>query len=298
VTIAEALASANARLREVSPFARLDVTRLLEDLLGRDAAWLHAHGDHALSPEEASAFEAATARRARGEPVAYIIGRAGFYGRDFAVTPAVLVPRPESELLVELALTALRARSRETPEPRILDVGTGSGALAIVFALELPAARVSAVDVSSAALEVAARNARTHGVDGRVAFVRSDLDAELPPGSRFDAIVANLPYVPSEMLAPAPDPTSFEPRLALDGGPDGLAVYRHLLARAPGLLAPGGTLLMEAAPPTAAPLAALARAAFAEAAEVRVVADLAGLERAIVAQLGGTGTPGANANGP
>jgi release factor glutamine methyltransferase len=298
VTVAEALASANARLREVSPSARLDATRLLADMMGRDAAWLHAHGDHELPTEEAERFEAAIARRARGEPVAYITGRAGFYGRGFAVTPAVLVPRPESELLVELALAALRARSREVPEPRILDVGTGSGALAIVLALEMPAARVSAVDVSSAALEIAARNARAHGVFGRIALFRSDLDAELPPGGRFDAIVANLPYVPRGALAPSPDPTSFEPRLALDGGPDGLAVYRRLLARTPDRLAAGGTLVMEAAPPTAAPLAALARAAFAEAAEVRIVPDLAGLERAIVAQLGGTGTPGANANGP
>jgi len=298
VTAGEALARANGALRGASPSARLDATRLLAGVLGRDAAWILAHGDRELSPEEASRFEAMTARRARGEPIAYITGRAGFYGRDFAVTPAVLVPRPESELLVELALAALRAPGGAGPEPRILDVGTGSGALAIALALERPDARVSALDVSSAALEVAARNARDHRVEGRIAFLRSDLDAALPPGSRFDAIVANLPYVPSEALAPAPDPTAFEPRLALDGGPDGLALYRRLLTRAPGLLAPGGILVMEAAPPTAAPLAALARAAFAEGAEVRIVPDLAGLERAIVAQLGGTGTPGANANGP
>ncbi len=298
MTAAEAFEKATARLRELSPSPRLDATRLLADVLGHDAAWILAHGDHALSAEEAARLEAAVDRRARGEPVAYITGRAGFFGREFAVTPAVLVPRPESELLVELALAALRARGGGAAEPRILDVGTGSGALAIALALELPAARVTAVDVSGAALEVAARNARAHGVDGRLAFVRSDLDAELPLGLRFEAVVANLPYVPSAALAAAPDPTAFEPRLALDGGADGLALYRRLLARAPGLLAPGGTLIMEAAPPTAAPLASLARAAFAGAAEVRIVPDLAGLERAIVAELGGSRTPGANAFGP
>jgi release factor glutamine methyltransferase len=298
VTAAEALAQATARLREASPSARLDATRLLADVLRRDAAWIYAHGDHGLSAQEAARFEAAMQRRARGEPLAYIIGRAGFYGREFAVTPDVLVPRPESELLVELALAALRARRHDLPAPRILDVGTGSGALAVVLALELPAARVSAVDVSSAALEVAARNARAHGVEGRVAFLRSDLDAGLAPGARFDAVVANLPYVPSSALASAPDPTAFEPRLALDGGADGLALYRRLLARASELLAPKGILVMEAAPPTAAPLAALARAAFAGTGGVRIVPDLAGLERAIVAELGGSRTPGANANGP
>jgi release factor glutamine methyltransferase len=210
----------------------------------------------------------------------------------------VLVPRPESELLVELALGALRARGGEAPEPRILDVGTGSGALAISLALALPAARVSAVDVSNAALEVADRNARAHGIDGRVVLVLSDLTGNLPPGARFDAIVANLPYVPSAGLSPAPDPTFFEPRLALDGGADGLDLYRRLLARAPELLAAAGILVMEAAPPTAAPLAALARETFAGAAEVRIVPDLAGLERAVVAELGGSRAPGANTNGP
>jgi release factor glutamine methyltransferase len=298
VTAGEAVARALAALRDASPSARLDATRLLEHVLGRDAAWILAHDDHELSPEEAMRFEAATVRRARGEPVAYIIGRAGFYGREFAVTPAVLVPRPESELLVELALGALRARGGEAPEPRILDVGTGSGALAIALALERPATRVTALDVSPDALDLAARNARAHGVDQRVTFVRSDLFGGLPPGARFDAIVANLPYVPSGALAAAPDPTAFEPRLALDGGPDGLALYRRLLLHAPGRLAPGGSLVMEAAPPTAAPLAALAREAFAGAAAVRIVRDLAGLERAIVAQLGGSRTPGANAIGP
>jgi release factor glutamine methyltransferase len=298
MTAAEALSRARASLRERSASARLDATRLLADVLGRDAAWLHAHGEHELSPEEGARFEAAIARRERGEPVAYITGRAGFYGREFAVTPAVLVPRPESELLVELVLAALRAPSRESSETRILDVGTGSGALAIALALELPAARVSAVDISGGALEVAARNARAHGVEARVAFVPSDLSDGLPPGPRFDAIVANLPYVPSAELAAAPDPTAFEPRLALDGGADGLALYRRLLAHAPELLAPGGILVMEAAPPTAGPLAALARAAFTGTAAVRIVPDLAGLERAIVAQLGGSRTPGANANGP
>ncbi len=298
MTAAEALARATERLRPVSPSARLDAGRLLQDVLGRDAAWLLAHADHELAPADVERYEAATARRTRGEPVAYVTGRAGFYGRSFSVTPDVLVPRPESELLVELALARLRVRRAGAPAARILDVGTGSGALAVALALELPQACVTAVDVSRAALGVAAANARALGVADRIAFAQSDLTAALPADLRFDAIVANLPYVPSGALAAAPDPTAFEPRLALDGGPDGLALYRRLLARAPVLLAPDGVLLMEAAPGTAAPLAALAREAFGGAARVGVHPDLAGLERAVSVEPGGPAAVSANANGP
>lgn len=298
MTVAEALARAGERLRACSPSARLDAVRLLEPIVARDAAWLFAHGEQRLDPAEAARFESALERRAAGEPVAYITGRAGFYGRTFAVTPDALVPRPESELLVEVALARLRSFAGPATHPAILDVGTGSGALAITLALELPAASVVAVDVSVAALELAERNARALGAAPRIEFVASDLLGGLARGARFDAIVANLPYVPTGALAPAPDPTSFEPRLALDGGPDGLALYRRLIAEVGEHLAPAGSLIMEAAPPTAAPLAALAAAAFGAEARVRVVADLAGLERAIVVELGGRRAPGANAPVP
>jgi len=296
VTVAEALARAGERLRACSPSARLDALRLLEPVVARDAAWIFAHGERRLDPAEVTRFESALERRATGEPVAYITGRAGFFGRTFAVTRDALVPRPESELLVELALTRLRATTGA--QPAILDVGTGSGALAVTLALEAPAARVVAVDVSAAALALAERNARALGAAPRIEFVASDLLGGLARDARFDAIVANLPYVPTGALAPAPDPTSFEPRLALDGGPDGLALYRRLIAEVGERLAPDASLIMEAAPPTAAALAALAAAAFGAEARVRVVADLAGLERAIVVEMGGRRAPGANAHVP
>jgi release factor glutamine methyltransferase len=296
VTVAEALSAAGERLRERSPSARLDAVRMLEAVVGREPAWLFAHGDDELDARQSAVFAAATERRAGGEPVAYITGRAGFFGRTFGVTPDVLVPRPESELLVELVLAALRARERAAPS--ILDVGTGSGALAVTLALELPRARVVAADVSPAALEVAEGNARALGVAARVQFVSSDLTANVPRSTRFDAIVANLPYVPTSELALAPDPTAFEPRLALDGGADGLALYRRLLSEAPGLLASPATLVLEAAPPTANGLAALCADAFGPGAGVRVLADLAGLERAIVVETGGRRAPGANATVP
>ncbi len=281
MTAGDAFARAVRDLRDVSPSARLDAGRLLEFVLGRDAAWLLAHGDAALSEREAARYADAVARRARGVPVAYIIGSVGFYGRSFAVTPDVLVPRPESELLIDLVLEHLRRGNRAAAAPRVLDVGTGSGALAITLALELPEATVSAVDISLPSLAVARANAATLGVAERVAFFAGDLSDAVPPGTRYDAIVANLPYVPTPALAPAPDPTAFEPRLALDGGPDGLDVYRRFLAHAPGRLAARGLLLMEAAPGTTRPLERLASSAFPAAAAVGVRADLSGRERVV-----------------
>jgi release factor glutamine methyltransferase len=197
------------------------------------------------------------------------------------VTPDVLVPRPESEHLVELALAFVRRRPPAPHALRLADVGTGSGILAIALALELPAARLTAVDASAAALAVAQRNARAHGVEERIDFVLGDVLLNLDAALRFDCVTANLPYVRSADLAPAPDPTSFEPRLALDGGPDGLAVYRRLLARAPGHLAGGGAMFLEAGPDTARELATLADAAFEGRARASVHRDYAARERVV-----------------
>jgi release factor glutamine methyltransferase len=227
-----------------------------------------------------------------------VTGEAWFFGRRFAITRDVLVPRPETELLVERALEFLRKGGPRggLQSPRrfasqspvdigiaCCDVGTGSGVLAITLACELPQARAVALDVSAAALEVARGNARALGVAERVRFARSDLFASAGDGA-FDCIVANLPYVPSADIARAPDPVAFEPRLALDGGPDGLDVYRRLLAQAPARLAAGGMLLLEAAPPTLPALAALVRAALPHAVVERLV-DASGRERAIAATL-------------
>jgi len=249
---------------------------LLSAIVGRSTAWLLGNDDAPLEPAAATAFARAVERRRAGEPVAYVLGETGFYGLRFAVTPATLIPRPESEALVE-AVVALAPAS-------VCDVGTGSGALAIAIATRLPNARVVAIDVGADALAVATRNAATHGVGARIDLRRGDLLAPLRAGERFAAIVANLPYVPTAQLAAPPDPTSFEPRLALDGGSDGLDVYRRLLAALPAHVAPGGLALLEAAPPTAEALARLAGATFPDGA-VEIVRDYAGLERIVAIRL-------------
>jgi release factor glutamine methyltransferase len=282
MTVGAALAFGSERLRS-SDSARFDAHVLLAALLRRNTAWLFAHADEPLEEALHVHFLQALERRATGEPVAYILGEAGFYGRRFAVTPDVLVPRPESELLVTCALAELRTLPVQAP--RLCDVGTGSGILATTLAAEIPGARVTAVDVSAAALAIAAANARAQRVEARIAFVLGDIFAGLPEGARFDGIVANLPYVRANDFAPAPDPTSFEPRLALDGGPDGLVLYRRLLASAPKVLAPRGWLLMEAGPDTVPALAALARRSFRRSASVWIERDYARLERVVAVRL-------------
>ncbi|MDE2481873.1 MAG: peptide chain release factor N(5)-glutamine methyltransferase [bacterium] len=246
---------------------------LLAHASGRSRAWLRAHDDAVLPQETATRALALAARRATGEPFAYIVGSAGFYRRDFAVDARVLVPRPETEHLIDDALRHLRGNA----VPRIADLGTGSGAIAVTLAAELPQALVDAVDISAEALALARENAARHGVSERVAFHLGDLLAPLRT-RRYDAILANLPYVPTGEIARAPDPVSFEPRLALDGGPDGLDLYRRLLVEAPAALAPGGALYLEAAPPLMAGLRALVEAAF-PAASIALERDYGGRER-------------------
>ncbi|MGP6159707.1 MAG: peptide chain release factor N(5)-glutamine methyltransferase [Vulcanimicrobiaceae bacterium] len=280
MSVGEAQGAACARLAHLGESAAFDAGRLLEEVTGRNRAWLLAHDDETLEPQAKARFETLLTRRAAGEPLAYVLGRAGFYGRSFAVTPDVLVPRPESEQLVELAM-AFVARHAGSLPLRIADVGTGSGVLAITLALELPGARVTALDASSAALALAERNACAHGVSERIAFVRGDAFEGLAPSLRFDLVVANLPYVRTADLALPPDPTSFEPRVALDGGPDGLDVYRRLFALASEHVVRPARLLLEAGPDTASALAALAEEAFAAAARVTVERDYAGLERVV-----------------
>jgi len=216
---------------------RLDAQALLADLLAIDRVGLYLNYDRPLTPAELADFRHRVGRRGQREPLQYIIGRTEFWSLEFKVAPAVLIPRADTEVLVEEAL-------RRCPSAaRILDVGTGSGALAIVLARELPAA-VTAIDLSAAALALAAENAAAHAVAERIAFLPGDL-AQLPAGP-FDLIVANPPYIPSGDIAGLmAEVSAFEPRLALDGGPDGLAAYRHLARQAPHCLAAGGWLLVE-----------------------------------------------------
>lgn len=271
MTVGEVFDAARRRFATLhGESARIDAVRLLEAALGRDAAWLLAHDRDPLAPDVLEAFEATVRRREAGEPMAYIAGRAGFYGRTFAVSPAVLVPRPETEELAELAINWLRTLGK--PEPAVCDVGTGSGILAVTIACDIPESHCTAIDISPAALEIARRNAASLGVETRVALLHSDLLEAVPPQARYDCIVANLPYVPSAEIAPAPNPTSFEPRLALDGGADGLDLYRRLFPALAAHLNPRAAVFLEAAPQSSNPLARLATAAF-PGAQIRVHHD-------------------------
>lgn len=211
---------------------------LLGHVLHRDGAWLLAHDDTALDEEAMLAFASLVARRAGGEPVAYLVGQREFYGRGFAVGTGVLIPRPETELLVDLVVAKVGAGGTAD----ILDLGTGSGCIAITLALELPSARLTAVDASLAALDIARGNAERLGA--RVGWIASDWFAALG-NRRFDLIVANPPYVAEGDPHLAEGDLRSEPRAALAAGGDGLDAIRIIVGGAPGHLRPGGSLWLE-----------------------------------------------------
>ncbi len=280
-TIGRALARATKRLRGTGSGA-VDARRLMTFATGWEGAALIVHRDDVVDEDELAIFDAALARREAGEPIAYIVGSAGFYGRSFAVTPAVLVPRPESEHVVEAAIAELQSRAPECR--RAADIGTGSGILAVTLACEVPDAKIFATDTSADALAIATANARTLGVHKRIKFFEGDLAEPLGARGPLDVVIANLPYVPSRDVPPAPDPVSFEPHVAVDGGPDGLDLYRRLLRQLPHVLAPAAALFFEAAPPTIEALAQLVTVAFPSA-HVEIGDDYAGLERFVSAHV-------------
>jgi release factor glutamine methyltransferase len=236
-----------------SGLARLDARALLEAASGHSREWLAAHGDESADARLVAQFQALAARRRAGEPLAYLLGWREFLGRRFEVGPAVLVPRPETEELVEHALAALAAIAAlagialpdRPPRPRALDLGTGSGVIAISLALARPDAHVTATDASADALAMAASNARRLGATG-VRFLGGDWWDALPPDEpAFDIVVSNPPYVPRldpHLLDPA---LRREPQMALASGDDGLDAIRRIVAGAPARLAPGGWLLIE-----------------------------------------------------
>jgi release factor glutamine methyltransferase len=191
-----------------------------------------------LTPKQQQRFDEYVARRKAGEPLQYILGVAHFYGLEFKVNPAVLVPRPETEILVEEALRRFKGSS-------ILDIGTGSGNIAVTLAKHIPQARVTAIDISEDALAVARENARAHGVADRIDFVRADILQGFASGQAFDMVVSNPPYIPSEQIASLPADVQKEPRMALDGGEDGLKFCQMLIKSSPPLLRKGGCLMME-----------------------------------------------------
>jgi release factor glutamine methyltransferase len=255
--------------------ARQDAEWLLAAVLGLERFGLYLDPGRELSPAEALQYRALVARRAARVPVQYLLGFEEFYGVRVAVNPDVLIPRPETEGLVQWATEILR----DEAAPVIADIGTGSGAIACALARSLPTLRVLAVERSIPALAIAALNVRELGLSRRVKLVAGDLLEAFRP-SCLDLVVANPPYLPTAVVGSLPPEVSaFEPRQALDGGPDGMAVLRRIVAGAPCALRPGGCLMMEIGEEQAGPLASLLAAEGFSGIQAR--RDLAGRERYI-----------------
>ena len=282
-TVRAVLAAARGRLREGGGAGvALEAEVLLAHYLGVDRVALYREPDRLLTADQVARYLDLVERRGRGEPVAYLTGHKEFMGLDLTVGPCVLVPRPETELLVE---TALQLLTPAPAAPLAVDVGTGSGAIAVSLAADHPAVRVLATDVDAAALAVARRNANANAVAERISFFQGDLLAPLTTPAyleQVDLIAANLPYVPTgELEGLARDVREYEPLLALDGGPDGLDLYRRLVPAARRLLRPGGTLLMEIGPGQGDACLDLVPP---PAWESRLLHDLASRERLVVAK--------------
>jgi release factor glutamine methyltransferase len=235
----EALQAARARLAAISKNPRRDADLLLAHLLGCDQTALLTHPERLLSAAELEQFDRLVERRLASEPMQYLTGEQEFFGLRFEVSPAVLIPRPETEHLVEAVLE----RFKREEAVRIVDVGTGSGAIAVALAQALPRSRVTAVDLFPAAIEVARRNAERHGVIDRLTLLTSDL-LEAVDSAGFDAVVANPPYI-AEGEVLEPQVANYEPHSALYAGATGLEVYGRLIPQAAGVLKPGGWLLLE-----------------------------------------------------
>ncbi len=280
----------------------LEARLLLAHVLGKAPSWVLAHVEHPLSAAQEAHLENLVARRLAGEPLPYILGHWEFYRLDFRLSPATLIPRPETELLVDVALDWLRAHPTQ---PWVADVGTGSGCVAVSLAVHIPELMVLASDVSFEALRVAQENARRHGVAGRLLWLQADVlsaiggksmlsrkvhtglakeSATRGADAKFALICANLPYIPSRRL-PHLEVAQHEPRLALDGGEQGLRLIRRLLEQAGKVLSSPGLLLMEVDRAHARQAARLAQAAFPQG-RVELRRDLAGHERLLCVFLG------------
>jgi len=280
-TLAQHLHDLYERLAPLSDTSYLDAQVLLAHTLEQPRSWVLAHPEATLSAEQAAQLEGRLARLQAGEPLPYVLGRWEFYALQFIVTPQTLIPRPETELLVDQALNWLRAHPARQ---RVADVGTGSGCIAVALAYSLPALKVTATDISAGALSVARLNAQAHAVLERVRFVQADLFTPFEPGSsHFDLLCANLPYVPSATLRQLPV-FAREPELALDGGPQGLDWISRLLEQAGACLAEGGLILLEIEASQGQAALSLAQQAF-PAASLTVLPDLAGRDRLLRIQV-------------
>jgi release factor glutamine methyltransferase len=288
VTIQDAELEAVRRLQtgedvQIRNSAHSDALAILKEVLQADRTWLITHSGDEIDDEALQIFGQLITRRLRGVPVAYLTHKVGFYRREYYVDERVLVPRQETEHLVELALTELRPRAAQAERLTVLDVGTGSGAIAIALAAEMPELDLTATDISTDALAVAEQNARDTGVAGRIRFVHGDLVSAVG-GSTFDCITANLPYVKSRDLPVPPNPVGFEPRVALDGGEDGLFVYRRFVRALPPHLRSRALVVLEAAPDTVEILAEMCKAEL-DVEWCKTGKDYANLGRFVVARI-------------
>ena len=285
MNLRQALTIARDQLNAAGIFnADLEAEALFRHVLSLDRAGFFERLQDPLAEADEAQYEAVIQRRLSSEPTAYIVGHREFYGLDFELTTATLIPRPETEHVVEAALDIARDRlqSLATGVSRIVELGTGCGAVAITLIRELPSAELCATDISGEALEVARRNAGRYGVLDRIDFRHGDL---LEPLDRpVDLIVANLPYVTyDDWVGLPPELRDHEPRIAFEGGADGMDLIRRLLLQAPAYLRPGGAICLEFGTDQAEPLKDAALESFADASfEVRN--DLAGLPRVLVIQ--------------
>jgi release factor glutamine methyltransferase len=274
-TVGQALHDAASRLAPISDDARLEAEVLLGHALGIDRSTLLARMPDDVDGAVAGAFLALLARRVGREPLAYIVGQREFYGKEIACGPGALIPRPETELLVEVALAELRRRRGDV---QVADVGAGSGAVAVAVAAHAANARVTAIERSAAAIELARRNIERHGLAGRVTLVQGDL---LEGARTFDLIVANLPYVSEvEWGELAPEIRDHEPRDAVVGGPIGSEVIERLLVQAPAHVARDGLVAVEIGATQARRVVDCARTAFPEG-RASVMKDFAGRDRVV-----------------
>lgn len=267
-----------ARLAAISDTPALDASVLLARILGKSRTWVMAHPEPTLATDQQKQLEDSLARLENGEPLPYVLGHWEFFGRKFEITRDVLIPRPETEFLVEKALAWLR----ESPLRRtVADVGTGSGIIAVTIAIEVPSARLLATDISPAALQVAQSNARKFNVADRVKFMECDIlpthPKSLSTEEHFDLLCANLPYIPTETLRSLPV-YNREPTLALDGGADGLDLFRKLMKVAPEWMAPNSLILLEIESTLGVQALNLACDMFSRA-EIHLHKDLAGHDR-------------------
>ena len=271
-------ADLTTRLALVSDTPDLDASVLLAHILNKPRTWVMAHPELSLTSEQQKQLDDALVRFENGEPFPYILGHWEFFGLDFEVTPDVLIPRPETELLVEKAIAWLQ----ESQVPRTLaDIGTGSGAIAVAIAVNVPHTHILATDISQAALEVARKNAQKHSVTDRIDFIQCDIlpppPDPFPTNSHFDLICANLPYIPTDTLKDLPI-YGREPTLALDGGADGLDLFRRLMKIVPDWLAPNGLILLEIEATRGVPALNLAYDMFSQV-EIHLHQDFTGRDR-------------------